>query len=102
MTAETLEIKKKIDKRIAILSPKQLNGLLTLLESFTASASVSTNKDDVAVKDSTGLPPRNPKYGGRRISDEIAAMFITGNGLDATDEELEQMKYEYLTEKYGK
>jgi hypothetical protein len=38
MTAETLEIRKKIDKRIAILSPKQLNGLLTLNRYFFSSA----------------------------------------------------------------
>jgi len=100
MTAETLEIKKKIDMKIANLSPKQLNELLAILESFTASASVSTKKDEVEVSDSKGLPPRNPKYGGRRISDEIAAMFMSGPENHDTDEEVDEKIWEYIKEKY--
>lgn len=94
-----MEIRKKIDKRIAILSPKQLNGLLTLLESFTASASVSTQEKSL-VSDSNCLPPRNPKYGGRRISDEVAAMFMSGPENHDTDEEVDEKIWEYIKEKY--
>ena len=99
MTATTLEIRKKIDKRIAILSPEQLYGLLFLLDSFITVPPVSP-QENVSLKSDKGLPPRNPKYGGRRISDEIAAMFLTGPENHDTDEDVDEKIWEYIKEKY--
>ncbi len=94
MTAETLELKKKLDETIPYLSEKQLYLIFSIAEAFVLSQQQETQKHEEK------LPPKNPKFGGRRISPELAEIFISGNSLDVTDEELEEMKYEYLTEKY--
>ena len=86
MTA--IQLKKKIDSKISMMSKEQL----TLLEMYVDVLLMANSKNN--------LPPRNPKYGGRRISEDVANVFLTGNSLDVSDEELEQMKYEYLIEKY--
>ncbi|MBO7142280.1 MAG: hypothetical protein J6V76_04140 [Bacteroidales bacterium] len=88
------QLRTRIDNTMQKLTEKQLYVIYTVAEAFAA------EKHHIKSKQSD-LPPRNPKFGGRRISDEIAAMFLTGNSLDVTDEELEQMKYDYLIEKYG-
>ena len=88
------QLRTRIDNTMQTLTEKQLYVIYTVAEAF------ATEKQDVK-KHRTDLPPKNPKFGGRRISDEIASIFMTGNSLDVTDEELDQMKYEYLMEKYG-
>ncbi len=97
MTAKQLELKDKLDYTIPYLSEKQLCLIITIAEAFVDSKH-SVRKDGSEKKSS--MPPRNPKFGGRRISDEVAKLFLTGNSWDVSDEELEQMRYEYLTEKY--
>ena len=94
MTATALELKKKLDNTIPYLSEKQLYMIFAIAEAFALS------QQQEAQKQEEKLPPKNPKFGGRRISPELAEIFITGNSLDVTDEELDEMKYEYLTEKY--
>ena len=95
MTTEVLEIKRKIDKRISILTPRQLNGLLSLLDSFVASSWTIDDKS----KQETRLQPRTPKVDSRKISDVVAALRM-GYSVDVADEDLDQMRYEYLIDKY--
>ncbi|MBR6177277.1 MAG: hypothetical protein IKQ70_05250 [Bacteroidales bacterium] len=88
------QLRTRIDNTMQKLTEKQLYVIYTVAEAFASEGHHIKSKQ-------SDLPPKNPKLGGRRISDEIAAMFLTGNSLDVTDEELEQMKYDYLIEKYG-
>ena len=94
MTAETLELKKKLDETIPYLSEKQLYLMFSIAEAFVLSQQQETQKHEEK------LPPKNPKYGGRRISDEIAAMFLTGPENHDTDEEVDEKIWEYIKEKY--
>jgi hypothetical protein len=95
MTAEALEIKRKIDKRISILTPRQLNGLLSFLDSFVTSSQLLDEKS----KQAASSRPHNAKFAGMKISDEVAALRM-GYSIDVSDEDLDKMRYEYLIDKY--
>lgn len=93
MTTAQLNLKQKLDNTIPYLSEKQLYLIFSIAETF-----VSSQQQEVT---RTGkLPPKNPKFGGRRISDKIAAMFLSGPENHDTDEEVDEKIWEYIKEKY--
>lgn len=96
MTARQAMLTEKLNDAIPYLSEQQLYIVFTIVEAFRSTQQTEKN----IVKEKLTLPPKNPRFGGRRISDEVAEIFLTGNSLDVSDEELEQMKYDYLTAKY--
>jgi hypothetical protein len=96
MTAKQIELKEKLNYTIPYLSEKQLYVIITIAEEFVSTKKRSENEDPTQ---KSTLPPRNPKFGGRKISDEVAALRM-GYSIDVSDEDLNKMRYECLIDKY--
>ena len=85
----TIELRASIAADLEQMSVEMLESVsryVKRLRQRTRTAKVGENA--TAEKNSTGITPG-------------VARLRTGHSLDVTDEELDQMRYEYLMEKYG-
>lgn len=94
MTARLIELKDKLNYTIPYLSEKQLYMIITIAEAFVATKNRGENK----LPTQTTLSPRKTKYRDSMISDEVAALRM-GYSVDVSDEDLDQMRFDYLMDK---
>ena len=91
------QLREKIDNTIQHLTERQLYLVYSIAEAFANQSIQSQNTTSDG--HSTTLPPKNPKFGGRRISDDVARLAM-GYEVAGTDEDIDNKIHKYLQEKY--
>ncbi len=93
----TLELRKKVDNRVSMLSDEQLNLLIMYLDLLTITNFESPKRE----VDNRSVEKHNKKvlFDGRYLS-EATVKLLSGRRVDDTDEERDKKIYEYIKEKY--
>lgn len=94
----TIELKKKVDNRVATLSKTQLQLLMMYLDLLTIT---NSEKPKMNVESESIQNNKKVWFDGRYLS-EVTVKLLSGRRSSDTEEERDKKIYEYLKEKFYK